>query len=64
MINKFNILLAKDKVHATSADISKTIKPIPVTDGVIGVDVASIITNVSTDSNIVFGVFIKFIFLF
>ena len=56
MINLFNILLPSDKPQAIPADIGKTIKPIPVTDKVIDVDVAPIITMLSTDSNTVFRV--------
>ena len=56
MINLCNILLPKDKPQAIPADIGKTIKPIPVTDKVIEVDVAAMITILSTDSNIVFRV--------
>ena len=51
-----NILLRKDKPQAIPADIGKTIKPIPVIDRVIDVDVAAMITILSTDSYIVFSV--------
>ena len=50
MINLCNTLLLKVKAHEIPADIGKTIKPTPVIDKVIEVDVAPIITNVSTDS--------------
>ena len=43
-------------MHAIPADIGKIIKPIAAIDRVIEVDVAPIITIVSTDSNIVFRV--------
>ena len=43
-------------MHAIPADVGKIIKPIAVIDRVIEVDVAPIITIVSTDSNIVFRV--------
>ena len=43
-------------MHAIPADIGKIIKAIAVIDRVIEVDVAPIITIVSTDSNIVFRV--------
>ena len=43
-------------MHAIPSDIGKIIKPIAVIDRVIEVDVAPIITIVSTDSNIVFKV--------
>ena len=53
MINLFNTLLPNDKVQAIPADIDKIIKPTPVIDRVIEVDVAPMITIESTDSNIV-----------
>ena len=53
MINLCNILLPNDRPQAILADIGKTIKPIPVTDRVIEVDVAAMITILYTDSNIV-----------
>ena len=56
MINLCYTLLPNDKVHAIPAAIGKIIKPIPVTDKIIEVDVAPIITILSTDSNIVFRV--------
>ena len=56
MINLCNILLLKDRPQAIPADIGKTIKPIPVIDKVIEVDVAPMITMLSTDSNTVFRV--------
>ena len=56
MIILCNILLPKDRVQATPADIGKIIKPIPVIDRVIEVEVAPMITMLSTDSNIVFMV--------
>ena len=43
-------------MHAIPADIGKIIKPKAVIDRVIEVDVAPVITIVSTDSNIVFRV--------
>ena len=54
MINLCITLLPKDNVHAIPAEFCRTIKPIPVTDKVIKVDVARIITTLSTDSNFVF----------
>ena len=39
------ILLPNDRVHAIAADIGKTIKPIPVLDRVIEVDVAAMDDN-------------------
>ena len=56
MINLCNTLLPNDRVQAILADIGNTIKPIPVTDSVIEVDVAAMITILSTDSNTVFKV--------
>ena len=56
MINLCNILLPNDRVQAIPADIGNTIKPIPVTDSVIEVEVAAMIAILSTDSNIVFKV--------
>ena len=58
-----NILLPNDKVHATPADIGKTIRLIPVIDKVIEVDVSPMITIESTDSNTVFKV-LYFLYLF
>ena len=56
MINLCNILLPNDRPQAKPADIGKTIEPIPVTDRVIDVDVAPMITILSTDYNTVFRV--------
>ena len=56
MINLCNTLLPNDKPQAIPADMGKTIKPIPVIDRVIEVDVAVMITIESTDSIIVFRV--------
>ena len=55
MINLCIALLPNDKPQAIPADISKPINPIPVVDRVIEVDVAPIITIVSTDSKLVFS---------
>ena len=63
-INLCNTLLPNDRVQAEPADIGKTIKPITVIDIVIEVDVAPMITIESTDSNIVFSVFLIFYFFF
>ena len=54
MIILCNILLPNDRIHAIPTEIGKTIRPTPATDEIILVDVAAIITIVSTDSNIVF----------
>ena len=54
MINLCKTLLPKDIPQAIPADIGKTITPIPVTDKVIDVDVAPMITILSIDSNTVF----------
>ena len=56
MSNLCNTLLPNDKPQAIPADMGKTIKPIPVIDRVIEVDVAVMITIESTDSIIVFRV--------
>ena len=56
MINLGNILLRDDGVHAISANNGKIIRTIPVIDRVIGIDVAPMITTLSTDSDIVFRV--------
>ena len=56
MNNLCNTLLPNDTVQAIPADIGKIIKPIPVIDRVIEVDVAPMTTILSTDSNIVFEV--------
>ena len=56
MIILCNTLLPNDKLQAIPPDIGKTMKPIPVTDKVIEVDVAAMIAILSTDSNIVFRV--------
>ena len=63
MINLCNTLLPNDRVQAIPADIGKIVKPTPVTDKVIEVDVAVIRTIESTDSNIVFRV-LEFLYLF
>ena len=57
MINLCNNLIPNDRVQPIPADIGNTIKPIPVIDRVIEVDVAAMITILSTDSNIVFRVY-------
>ena len=49
-------MLPNDRVQAIPADIGEKVKSITVIDKVIDVDVAPIITSVSTDSNIVFKV--------
>ena len=56
MIILCNTLLPNDKVQAIPADIGKIIKPTPVTEKVIEVDVTPMIMNQSTDSNTVFRV--------
>ena len=56
MINLCNTLLPNDRVQAIPADIGRIIKPIPVTDEVIEVYVAPMVTILTTDSNIVFRV--------
>ena len=56
MINLCNTLLQNDRVHAIPADIGKIIKPIPVIDKVIEVDVAPMTIILYTDSITVFRV--------
>ena len=56
MINLCNILLHNDKAQPIPADMGKITKPTPVTDKVIDVEVAPMITIESTDSNTVFRV--------
>ena len=56
-------LLDNDRAQAIPADIGKVNKLTPVIDGVIGVDVAPMITIEFTDSKIVFRV-LKFRYLF
>ena len=46
MITSYNTLLPIGKAHADAVDIGITIKPIPVRDNVIELDVVAIITNV------------------
>ena len=55
-INLCNTLLPNDRVQAIPADVGKIIKATPVTDRVIEVDVAPMMTILSTDSNIVYRV--------
>ena len=64
MITLCKILLPIDRLNAIPVNFGKTIKPISVIDKVIEVDVASNITIVSTDSNIVFRVLYFCISLF
>ena len=56
MINLCNTLLPNDRVQVTPADTGKMINPTPIIDRVNDVDVAAMITILSTDSNIVFRV--------
>ena len=56
MINLCNILLPSDKPQAMPADMGKIINAKPVTHKVIEVEVAAMITILSTDSNTVFKV--------
>ena len=56
MINLCNTLLPNARVHAIPADIGKIIRPKPVIDKVMEVDVAANLMTLSTDSNIVFRV--------
>ena len=63
MIFLCNNLLPNVRKQAKPADMGKIIKPTPVTDNVIEVDVAPMITTLSTASNIVFTV-LYFLYLF
>ena len=56
MIILCNFFLPIDRLHAIPVDIGKTIKPKPVIDRIIEVDVAALITILFTDCNIVFRV--------
>ena len=56
MINLCNTLLPYDELQAIPTDVVKIIKPIPVIDRTIEVEVAPMITILSTDSSIVFRV--------
>ena len=56
MINLCITLLPNGRVHAVPADNGKTIKPLPIIDRVIEVDVTPMIIILSTDSNTVFRV--------
>ena len=53
MIISFNTLLPIDKTHADAVDKGITIKPIPVRDNVMELDVEAIITKVSNDFSLV-----------
>ena len=57
MIHLCITLLPNDRGQAMLVDIGIIIKPTPVTDKVIEVDVSPIIMIDSTDSNNVFGVY-------
>ena len=61
LINLCNTLLPNDRVHAISVDIGNIIKSTPVIDRVIEVEIAPIITIVSTVSKIVLDFFNFFI---
>ena len=64
MTISYNTLLVIDNPHTIPLDIGMTIKPIPVSDNVIELDVVAIITIVSNDFSIVDNVFLFFILLF
>ena len=64
MITSYNTLLPIDNPHAVAVDIGITMKPVPVRDNVIDIDVVAIITNVSNDFSIkviVFNFYIAFL---
>ena len=56
MINLCNTLLPNDRAQAIPADMGKIIRPKPVIDRVIEVEVVAMITILSHDSNTVFRV--------
>ena len=56
MINLCNTLLPYDRKQAIIVDIGRIIKPTPVIDRVIEVDIALMIIILSIDSNVVFRV--------
>ena len=56
MIIISDTLLPNDRVQAVQVDIGKIIKPTPVVEKVIEVDVAPMIIKPSADSNTVFRV--------
>ena len=47
MITSYNTLLPVDNPHVLAVDIGVAIKPIPMRDKVMELDVVAIITNVS-----------------
>ena len=49
MIISFSTLSPIDNLHVVEVDFGIAIKPIPVRDSVIKLDVVAIITNVSSD---------------
>ena len=57
MIIPCSTSMSNDKLHAIPADVRETIQSIPVIDKVLEVDVAPILTIVSTDSKFEFRVF-------
>ena len=57
MIISYTILIPIDNSHSVAVDRGIAIKPFPVSDNVIELDVVATITNVSNDFNIVFIVF-------
>ena len=63
MIISYVALLPIDIPHAVAIDIGITIKPNPVRDKVIEIDVVAIITDVSNGFSIVF-IILYFVFFF
>ena len=63
MITSCITLLPIDNPHAVAVDIGIALKPIPVRDNVMELDVVAIITNISNDFSIIVIVFC-FFFLF
>ena len=63
MIISYITFLPIDETHAVAVDIVIAIKPIPVRDKVMELDMVVIITNVSKDLNIVVIVLYLFFLL-
>ena len=63
MITSYNTLLPIDIAHADAVDIGITLKPIPVRNKAIELDVAAILTKVSNDFSVVVSV-LHFLFFF
>ena len=64
MIILCNTLLPKDRAQLIPADVGEIFEPTTLIDKAIEVDVAPILTFVSTDSNIAFRVLLFLYFFF